>query len=240
MEPIPETVEALDELDPSDGATGLLDHLAKLAAQGQAVVPDLVGVSLARYDHGLTFTLVATPAEIAVLDAVQYAASGPCVEGAHEGRAREYHDDDILDEASWRLFAEATASRAVRSTLTLPLVGEDGGVLGTVNLYGGSPRAFVGHHQQLAEIFGAWAAGAVANADLSFMTLRAARQAPAVVREATLIDTAVGILAADLDVDVDTAERRLRVAAEAGGVTVVDLAREIVDRQRKQDPDEDT
>jgi GAF domain-containing protein len=238
MEPIPETVEALDELDPADGATGLLEHLAELAARGQTLVPDLVGVSLARYDRGVTFTLVATPAEMAVLDAVQYVADGPCVEGAIEGTTREYRDDDILDEASWRLFAEATAARAVRSTLTLPLVGDDGGVLGTVNLYGGSPRAFVGLHEELAEIFGAWAAGAVANADLSFMTLRAARDAPAAVREAALIDTAIGILAADLDVDVDTAENRLRVAAEAGGVPVADLAREIV--QRQQDRDEDT
>jgi hypothetical protein len=42
------------------------------------------------------------------------------------------------------MFADATAAKSVRSTLTLPLVGTDGGALGTVNLYAASPQAFDG------------------------------------------------------------------------------------------------
>ena len=198
------------------------------------LVPDLVGVSIAQLDEGLTFTLVATADVVAVLDAVQYLAGGPCVDGAKARQVREFNAADILDEERWRLFAQATAARTVRSTLTLPVVAA-GGVVGTVNLYAASSRAFFGMHDELAEIFAASAAGAVANADLSFTTRSEAQAAPARVRERVAIEVAAGILAADLDVDVDTAEVRLRDAAVQAGVTVAQLAREIVRTREKRD-----
>jgi GAF domain-containing protein len=160
--------------------------------------------------------LVATAAEIAVLDGIQYMAGGPCVEGADSQGIRAINRDDVLSEERWRLFSEATAARAVHSTLTLPVVTKDG-VVGTVNLYAASERAFVGHHYALAEVFGAWAAGAVANADLSFTTRREAKVAPQRVREQHFVDVATGILAAQLRVDVDTARAHLHDAAFRAG-----------------------
>jgi len=237
MEPIPETSEAVDELDPSIDEGDLLAHLTRLAEDAQEIVPDLVGVSVAGLTHGLTFTLVATAIEIAVLDAVQYVATGPCVEGAHSNEVREFPRDDVLDEEEWRLFAEATAAHGVRSTLTLPLV-SGGRVRGTVNLYAASPAAFVGLHDELADIFGAWASGAVANADLSFATRRQAQRAPEQLRERLVIDTAIGIVAAQLRTDVGTAEDRLRAAATRAGVTVAHLARDIVHGRERLDHEE--
>src|SRR5215212_8164229 len=202
MEPIPETVEAVDELHTSVDDFDLLHHLTEQANRAQEIVPDLVGVSVGGMSEGLTFTLVATAAEIAVLDGIQYIAGGPCVDGAHSKEAREFNRDDVLDEEAWRLFAEATAARAVDSTLTLPVLTEDR-VVGTVNLYAASERAFVGHHDALAEVFGAWAAGAVANADLSFTSRELAQAAPQRVQQEHLVDVATGIVAAQLGVDVD-------------------------------------
>jgi len=236
MEPIRETSEAVDELDPGVEDGDLLGHLTRLANRGQEVVPDLVGVSVAGFAHGLTFTLVATAAEIAVLDGVQYLAGGPCVEGAHAKQVREFRDN-VLDEEDWRLFSESTAARAVRSTLTLPVMAR-GRVQGTVNLYAASPAAFDGHHERLAEIFGAWASGAVANADLAFNTRRAAQAAPEQLRERLAIDTAIGIVAAQLGVDVEDAEARLRSAAVRAGVTTVELARNIVHGRERLDRDD--
>jgi GAF domain-containing protein len=237
MKPIPETTEAADELDPRSDGLDLLEHLTDLANRAQEIVPDLLGVSIARMDRGLTFTLVATAAEIAVLDAVQYIAGGPCVDAAHAMEVREFNQDDVLDEETWRLFAEATAARAVRSTLTLPVVTDDG-VVGTVNLYGASRRAFVGHHDGLAEIFGAWAAGAIANADLSFTTRQAAQAAPEQVKNQHLVEVATGMVAAQLRVDADTALARLHDAAVRAGATLVELARTIVDARGRQGRDE--
>src|SRR4051794_2582203 len=107
MEPVPETVEAINELDPSSHAPDLLDSLTALANRAQAIVPDLVGVSIGALDEGITFTLVATTDDIAVLDAIQYVAGGPCVEGAHREKALEFDVGTVLDETRWQLFAEA-------------------------------------------------------------------------------------------------------------------------------------
>ncbi len=237
MEPIPETVEAVDELDPSSHSPDLLASLTQLANRAKEDVPDLVGVSVAMLEQGITLTLVASTDEIAVLDAVQYAAGGPCVNGAYTGERHEFDVPTALDEGRWQLFAEATAARTVRSTLTLPVV-KDGRVEGTVNLYAATRHAFGGHHDELADIFGAWAAGAVANADLSFATRGEARAAPQRVRDRNLIDVAVAILAAELKADEGAAADRLRDAAERAGVTAAQLAREIVDARTRRDREE--
>jgi GAF domain-containing protein len=237
LEPIPETVEAVGELDPSVDEGDLLADLTELANRAQEIVPDLVGVSVARIAEGLTFTLVATAAEVAVLDAIQYIAGGPCVDAAHTEEVREFNRDDVLDEQRWQLFAETTAARAVHSTLTLPVV-HAGRVVGTINLYAASDRAFVGHHDALAEVFGALAAGAVANADLPFDTRKEAQLAPQRVLEENLIGVAIGLAAARLGVDVETAAERLHGAAVRAGVTLAQLARDIVGSAQRQDRDE--
>ncbi|WP_244932424.1 ANTAR domain-containing protein [Nocardioides sp. W7] len=241
MEPIRETVEAANELDPSLDAVEPLDHLARLASRAKGVVPSLVGLSVARLDQGVTFTLVASDEEVAVLDAVQYVAGGPCVAGAYDEQVHEFDNDDVLDEERWHLFAAATAAHGVRTTLTLPVVGldpGDGRVVGTVNLYAASPRAFVGLHDELAGIFGAWATGAMTNVDLPFTTRSEAQAAPRLVREQSIVEVAKGILAAQLGLDVDTAEARLREAAARAGVSAVELAREIIRAREGRDPGE--
>lgn len=233
LEPIPETVEAARALDPA-GDEHLLERLDRLADRARQIVPDLVGLSVARREENLTFTLVATAEEIAILDGIQYAVGGPCVDSAQTSQVQEFHDADPMREERWQLFADATAAHTVRSTLTLPILEGDRAV-GTVNFYAASRRAFVGHHEQLADLFGAWAAGAVANADLSFTTRNEAQDTPQRVRDLTAIETASGILAARFRIDVDSGRAKLRDAAVRAGVTVADLAHWIVDARRRRD-----
>lgn len=244
FEPVPESREAADELDPGiddelEEQLGgdWLDALVRLAGRARDIAPDLVGVSVARMEEGLTFTVVASDRDIALLDAVQYVAGGPCVEGAAELETKEFEVGDPLSEERWRLFAEASAAHPVRSTLTLPVLGEGRRVVGSVNLYAASGRAFEGLHEQLAEVFGAYAEGAVSNADLSFRSRDEARRAPQQVRDQVLVETALGILVVELEMDVDGARRRLETAAQQAGVSVVRLAREIVRARRRQDDD---
>lgn len=236
MEPIPETIEAVSELDPLVDVENLMAELVGLANRAKRIVPDLVGVSIARLDQDVTFTLVATADEIAVLDAVQYVAGGPCVDAAAEHDVREFDSADVFDEERWLLFSEATAAHAVRSTLTLPVMGGRG-VLGTVNLYAASRNAFGGLRDDLAQVFGAWARGAVTNADLSFTTRREARAAPQRIRDQNVVAVATGIVAAQLGVDVEAAEARLHDAAARAGVSVVYLARDIVGTREGGDRD---
>ena len=193
-------------------------------------VPSLVGLSLALFKEGLSVTLEATAAEIAELDAVQYLAGGPCVDSAREDAVVTFHSGDPTDESDWALFARASTSAGIGSTLTLPLT-ENDLVVGTVNLYAARVRAFEGHHRHVAAVFGAWAPGAVANADLDFDTRRVSQRAPATVREQLVLSRAVGLLVAKHDIAPDTARRRIEDAAERAGVTPADLARHVLDAE---------
>jgi hypothetical protein len=226
MEPIPETAELIEELGTFyDG--NLLLEVQGTAAAVKELVPDLVGLSLASLADGVAFTLVATDADVAVLDAIQYIVGGPCVEAPKAEQVLEYHAGEPDDERNWQAFAKATAAKAVATTLTLPVL--DGGtVIGTVNLYAASPRAFVGLHREIAQIFDAWAPGAVTNADLSFQTRRTAEDAPEVARGTMRIETAVGLLMETHSVDADTARSLLDEAAQRAGLGVGPLADSLV------------
>ncbi|MGF9754181.1 GAF domain-containing protein [Microvirga sp. 0TCS3.31] len=227
MEFIPETLEALDELEPFADDAELRESLERSADLAQRLVPDLAGISVASYGDGLTFTLVATDEEIAALDGVQYLSSGPCVEALDDGRGMATTSDDLLSEPRWRALGLASAAAGVRSTLTLPIVtGEK--VTGTVNLYGRSDNTFDGRHATLAVIFRAWAPGAVTNADLSFSTRKVAEQAPEQLRDAALLDQATGMLAAAEELPLDVARERLIDAATRAGISVTRLARALV------------
>jgi hypothetical protein len=228
MEPLPETREALEQLEASSGRDVLTD-LTRAAETVRALVPSCVGISLSVLREGLTFTLVATGADIAALDGVQYAAGGPCVDAVMTGRVINAvtATSGPLDEDRWAVFARAGAARGVSSTLSMPVHrGDD--VSAGVNLYASTVDAFDGHHDEVAAIMGAWAPGAVRNADLGFATEQAARQAPRLLEDRAALDQATGIVMARQGVDEDTARDVLRRAAERSGTTEVQVAQAMV------------
>lgn len=227
MEPIDQTVELAAELSDPDLGVDLLEHLQTTADRVQEVVPDVVGLSIAWNNHGVTFTLAATDEEIATLDAIQYLTGGPCVEAADREHGRGWTSHDVLNEDSWQTFAQATAARAVRSTLTFPLVHE-GVVVGTANLYAASDHAFDGHHDRLALILGASTSGVVRNADLAFSTRRTAEESLSRLEDHDVIAHAVGMLAGALDLSTDQAHAHLHDAADRAGVTPLQLAHAVL------------
>ena len=228
MEPIPETLQALDELDALLDETALLDQLRATTERARVVAPGLVGVSVASRDDGITFTLVATADEIAVLDGVQYVSTGPCVDAMDLGHGIASSADGLLSEGRWQDFAHASAAAGILSTLTLPVV-RAGQVVATVNLYGHETDTFADHHEAMAEIFGAWAPGAMVNADLSFSTRSAAERAPGQLKEAAVVDAATGILAAQRGIPVGEARTRLEDAALRAGIPLATLAAVVVE-----------
>jgi len=228
LDPTPETAQALAHLSVPD-ETGLSEELARLSREVLGIVPECIGLSLAVVEDGLTFTLVASDAEIAQLDAVQYLAGGPAVEATRAGRLiSAAHPDDLLDEGRWQLFARASAAHRVESTLSLP-IGDEDNFVAAVNLYAASSDAFVGHHEELAEALGAWAPGIISNADMSFSTRAAAARAPQQLRNQRDVDLAVGALAAAQGVSIAEASRRVQQAALRAGVPADMVARTILD-----------
>src|SRR5215213_9073900 len=79
-----------------------------MGRRAQRIVPECVGLSLALFEDGLTFTLAASDEEIAALDAVQYLDGGPCVVAAHDSETIEADPGDLVDEERWRMYAAAT------------------------------------------------------------------------------------------------------------------------------------
>lgn len=223
MRPIPETIQAVDEFEPYLDEGDLLKELGRTSERVLAIAPEVIGMSVATYERGVTLTLVATGEEIAALDAFQYLSGGPCVEANDPDSGVEATGDDFFDEPRWRLFAEASAARSVRSTLTLPIV-QGGEVTGTVNLYGASEHTFRGRYADLAAAVGGLASGAVLNADLSFSTRQLAQQAPGILRESAVLESAVGVIASSLDIGFREARERLHRAAEAAGISPARLA----------------
>jgi hypothetical protein len=226
MEPIPETRAALEEyleLDDSDlGRT-----LAEMAAATSRIVPECIGLSLTLMREDLTFTLVASDEQMAVIDAAQYLDGGPCVRDDADPAVREVTVDEALDEGQWTLFARTSAARGVASSLSLALVEQDA-VVGGINLYAATPDAFAGHHDQLADALGASARSAVADADLSFVTRRTAEQAPTLMRDSRDVEIAVGLLAARYGESIKEAQERLRSAADRATVPMATVARVLV------------
>lgn len=228
LQPLPETHEVLLKI----GQWSDRDLSAELVRQGelvQDVVPNLVGMSLALVQGDLTFTIAATQEDLALLDAIQYAFGGPCVEAALQGSTVLGGDSHLglLDEQRWARFARAGAAHGILSTLSLP-VHARGRVVGGVNLYAATPNAFAGKEQRVADILGAWAPGAVHNADLSFSTPEAARRAPRVLDDLTVLAQATGVVAAAHAVDQASARQSIAEAADVAGLDEAAVARELI------------
>jgi GAF domain-containing protein len=227
MEPIPETVEAIEELEGSTRQPGLLASIRRMGEQVAALVPECVGLSLSVVEHGVTFTLVATSDEIRDLDATQYVDGGPCLRAVDESDILETRRE-TMDEEDWQLFAQATSAHGIASTLSMPIL-RGGEVTGGVNLYASSSAAFTGRHEEVAALLGAWAEGAVTNADLAFTTMEAARKAPGVLRDSLALDEATGLLVAARGLGIDEARRRLQRAAAQAGLPEAQVARLVLD-----------
>ncbi len=67
-----------------------------------------------------------------------------------------------------------------------------------------------------------------ANADLSFSTLETARQAPRVLADMALVETAVGLVMAAAGISADEAHQRLVDAARRAGLSEVQVAEAVV------------
>ena len=228
LEPMPETHDALRAI----GAWSEHDLVADLTHAARLVereVPACVGLSVSLVKEGLTFTMVSSSPHIAALDGVQYAVGGPCVDAVARDAiiAGGGDDDGLLAEDRWAAFARVGAAHGILSTLSMP-VHTDGRVTGGVNLYASAPDAFNGHHEALAAIMGAWAPGAVRDADLAFSTRSAAREAPQHIEDRSVLDQAAGIVMAERGVDEATARDVLAQAAERAGIPQLEVARAVV------------
>jgi hypothetical protein len=89
--------------------------------------------------------------------------------------------------------------------------------------------------QETAFVFGAWAPGAVINADLPFHTRHDAELGPEKLRVSMRINIAVGVIAAASGLPPDAARDVLREEARRAGLTEADHASLVIRRQTRDD-----
>jgi GAF domain-containing protein len=226
VEPIAATVRALERLsrygDKSDARA-----LEEMAAAAQRLVPTCTGISLTVLDGGMSITLVASSDECALLDAMQYLDGGPCVECVATGEVVDVDEEDALEEGRWSMFSRASAAVGVASSLSMPIL-RSGEVVGGTNLYASTPGAFTGYHESLAEALGAWAPGAVTDADLSFDRRREAAETLSRIIDQGDINLAIGMVAEGQSVTTGLAHQRIREAAARSGLTEAEVARVVI------------
>jgi len=222
VEPLPEVVAAVDRLSALTGDTSVLDGLNALSHVAQSLVPSCVAVSLTLVVDGEPFTVTATSAELAVLDAAQYLEGGPCLDAT--ASLTGVVVDDVLDEGRWHLYAQTAAARGIRSSMSVPLGGSGGTPPGAVNLYASKPQAFAGQEERLARAFQVPVEQLASNADLSFMTRDLARQLPERLEEKSVVDRAVGVLMGRNSWSPEHARTELRSAAQRAGMGLGDVA----------------
>ncbi len=225
FKPVAQSREAFDWLG-SYGDPDVEQAITIMGNRVRAIAPDCVALSLTVAEGDLTFTLVCDRPGAALLDAMQYLDGGPCVEAVETG-ARQTTQDLPTDEGQWQLFARAEALTGIASTLSLPVL-YAGRTVGGVNLYATTPDGFDGRHDEIAEACGAWAEGAVTNADLSFTSRIRAAATPERLRERGTLDMASGYVAAHRDIEVEEAKERILKAAHRAGVAPIDFARLIL------------
>ena len=222
LQPVPETQEAFDWLGAFDNRD-MESSVMGMSRRVREIAPECVAMSLSVVEGDLTFTVAVDRPGASLLDAVQYLDGGPCLD-AVQGRHLQYTADLPLDEGVWQMFARGEALAGVSSTLSLPILGDDH-VVGGINLYGATSDAFDGHHQELAAACGAWAEGAVTNADLGFRSRVRAAATPGRLSDSSDVDLACGVVANVSGVDAAEAGRRIARAASQAGVSEAEFAR---------------
>ncbi len=199
-----------------------LQRVADLAVE-QLNGCDMAGVTLVQ--DGVPATAVFTDVEAPEIDRAQYeTGQGPCLDAYRNGVILRI--DETMDDDRWTAFASAAFSHGVRSTLSLPLRGEDH-IIGALNLYSRAPHAFV-DNEQMATVFVAHAAAALASAKAYSASQALNEQLRAALDSRAVIEQAKGVLMRDHRIDSEEAFEMLRHASQHTNRKLRDVAAAIV------------
>ncbi len=207
----------------------LLDGLGRTIERVSEVVPECIGLSVARADHDAMFTVAVSDETTAVIDAVQYLDGGPGVDSVMRRRWGETRVADADTRERWPLFAQACVQANLRSTLTVPVTESGLLVIGSVQFYAASDRSFEGRDEELAQAVEESAHELVTGSDTTLATRRMAEQAPRSLRGEGAVNRAIGSLAVHLGIDVAAAYAQLVDAAQRAGIAPDRLALALMD-----------
>ena len=194
---------------------------ARVARLGADLVPGADHCSVTVERRRTMSTAAASDPLPERIDALQYETDqGPCLEAIRSQQSFEVHD--VRSDERWPAFLDRVERETpVRSILSDRLVA-NGRTIGSLNLYAEEPGAFDRRSQEIAKMFAAQAAAALASA-IEIENLHRAL----VSRD--LIETAKGILMVRDGVSEPEAFEILRRASRRSNVRIRDLAAQIVE-----------
>lgn len=203
----------------------ILQRLVQIACQ---LLPIDVEASITLLS-GDDATTVASTDDIAVkLDERQYENErGPCLDAAAAGERIRILD--MRSESRWPRFGEAAAGMGVLSSLSIPLPVQRN-VTGALNFYASEVDAFSDETIELAEMFGAHAAVAVANAHLYETTAALAEQMKQAMANRAVIEQAKGIIMRDRGCSADEAFDALALLSQETHTKLREVAQQLVDQ----------
>ena len=136
--------------------------------------------------------------------------------------------DDLAADERWPSLRDVGLHRGVASTLSVPLLLEDGDTYGAVNLYSTTTHGFSQDDATVAEGFAEHAAVVVANVVAYWAVFDLSRNLRAAMEHRGVIEQAKGIMMAAMRCSADEAFEMLRRRSQTENRKLRDIAIEIV------------
>ena len=185
---------------------------------------DFVGLTMAI--DGTRRTAVFTDLTSPEIDQAQYdSGEGPCLDAFETGRVVAV--DSMIDAGPYPAFRAAAAAHGINSTLSLPLV-VDQGTVGAMNLYSRIPVGFTETDRGLASSFAAQASIVLANTQAYWDAYDLSVNYREAMASRAVIEQAKGILMGAQRCTPDEAINMLRDASQRENVKLREIAARLV------------
>lgn len=210
------------------GEVGLDDVLQRVADLAKRTLPMPVEVSVTLVRGGSGHTTAFTDELARDMDEGQYTQGrGPCLDAAASGDVLSVPDLTVEDR--WPDWAERGRKAGVSSSVSVGLPIQEA-VVGALNVYAMSAHAFDDDTMSVLETFAAYAAVALANAQLYDQTATLARQMQEAMANRAVIEQAKGIVMAERRCSPAEAFAVIAKVSQDSNRKVRDVAQALVDK----------
>jgi GAF domain-containing protein len=230
LEISPEIVDALQQLskllETDDAFERTLNTVVDLSV---STVPgcDSAGVTV-RVD-GRDTTAAASDHYTLEIDRIQYQTDeGPCLEALASGERQQI--EAISEETRWAEFCRRAAGDGLRSSVSFPLR-LDGELMGALNLYARSERAFDDAALGVGTVFASQAAIALHNARLYAAARQLGEQLNEALQTRDAIGQAKGILMEREGVSDEQAFEMLKTISQNANVKLREIAHRLIEEK---------
>jgi GAF domain-containing protein len=232
--------QAIEDLRDVFAAEEPLDVMAgRVADTALAAIPYADAITITVLSWPESRTAACTDEEVLILDDEQYASGrGPCLEAAMQRTPLRAIVDE--DRQRWPEFAEVAQRAGIRASLSVPLVIEGADseqeLAGSLNIYSRTATAFDQFDAELMRLYGVAAGQAITNSGRWQKARETVAQLETALETAltsrTEVDMAKGALIALHGCDASEALAHLMDESRRRGLTLPDVARQLLNRMQ--------